>query len=182
MTIKKVAVLLIAVVIVSLFSSCQNNGGTSSISNSSSGASTEENLTDFDENISALAKSLLTELKDNNSTEVSLYYVKDTTAVFTGYKPLADFKKYGKLSTFDKIIGKDAVSSFKDSLKLENWQSGEEMAKSMPIMTFYFGDSFVLHLEDASNGSAVASLNTADAKAFFKIPIEVYNALIALKK
>lgn len=123
---------------------------------------------------------LVKELNEKEVTQLNFYYVKGTTAAYNGYKPLADFKKYGKLDFFKQIKGAEDINSFRSSLKAESWQACDMPNKSIPVMTLYFGNFLILNLEEKQGRDCYFSIYTEENREYFLVPTEVYDSVLNL--
>ncbi len=135
---------------------------------------------DFNYGEQTTADNLIAELNEREVTQLNFYYVKGTSAAYNGYKPLADFKRYGKLQHFKQINGKDEINSFKASLEAESWRAADMPNKSVPVMTLYFGNFFILNLEEKQAGDCYVSIYTEEERAYYLVPSQIYNSVLNL--
>jgi len=137
-------------------------------------ASSQITSSEVSSQITQREDALLQAVKEKYATYVHFFYTKDTEAAFVGYKPLYDFKKYGKLKAFYEISGSEKINEFKESLRLDEWEREEVKITELPKMVVYVGTNIHINLEMHINGRFYASINTPTDKAYFKIPQSVY--------
>ena len=158
----------LALLCIAVFSLCSCHSKNENI------ASSQITSSDVSSLFSAENDSLLNAVKEKVATSVYFFYTKDTEASFVGYKPLNDFKKYGKLAAFKEIKGSENIDAFKDSLRLNEWEREEAVISELPRLVVYIGTNIHLNLEMHTNGRFYASINTPKQRAYFKIPQSVY--------
>ena len=158
------------------FASCQENKyNISSMSQTETSSSQSFNYGE-----QTIADNLIAELNEREVTQLNFYYVKGTSAAYNGYKPLADFKRYGKLDFFKQIKGADQINSFKASLEAESWRAADMPNKSVPVMTLYFGNFFILNLEEKQAGDCYVSIYTEEERAYYLVPSQIYDSILNL--
>ena len=157
------------------FTACEENKD-----NMSSAVQSETSSKVFEYSEQSIADFLVKELNESKVTQLNFYYVKGTSAAYNGYKPLADFKKYGKLNFFKQINGADDINSFKTILKTEKWQAFDMPNKSVPVMTLYFGNSFILNLEERQGSDCYFSIDTEEDRAYYLVSKEIYDSVFNL--
>ena len=159
------------------FTSCNKDNDKDSIS---SAAKTETSSKVFEYSEQTIADKLVGQINDCKVTSLNFYYVKGTSAAYNGYKPLADFKRYGKLNYFKQITGTDEVNAFKATLKTDSWRAYDMPNKSVPVMTLYFGNFIILNLEEKQGGDCYFSVYTEEDRAYYYVPAEVYDSVLNL--
>lgn len=176
MKIKSVLALFILVLVLGVFSSCADREQGNNSSQTAQPESSEAAVSDIE---NALADELVLALKEKYATNISLYYVKDTTANFLGYKPLADFKRYGKLKAFREITGEEQIESFRNNLEISKWKKKNIPLKFMPEMIVYFGTNIHINLEAKYQGECYISINSPEGRAFYLVPQNVYDYVLS---
>ena len=141
-------------------------------------AETSSKVSEYSEQ--SIADYLVKELNEKAVTELNFYYVKGTTAAYNGYKPLADFKRYGKIDLFKQINGKDQINAFRASLKTESWRALDMPNKSLPVMTLYFGNFLILNLEEKQEENCYFSIYTEEDRAYYLVSQEIYDSVLNL--
>ena len=159
------------------FTACNNDNDKDSIS---SAAKTETSSKVFEYSEQTIADKLVRQINESKVTAINFYYVKGTSAAYNGYKPLADFKRYGKLNYFKQITGTDEVNDFKAALKTDSWRAYDMPNKSVPVMTLYFGNFIILNLEEKQGGDCYFSVYTEEDRAYYYVPAEVYDSVLNL--
>ena len=157
------------------FTACEKNK-----ENISSLVKNETSSNIFEYNQQSIADHLIKELNEKAVTQLNFYYVKGTTAAYNGYKPLADFKRYGKLSYFKQINGKDEINAFRATLKTDSWQVCDMPNKSVPVMTLYFGNFLILNLEEKQGNDCYFSIYTEENRAYYLVSQEIYDSVLNL--
>ena len=157
------------------FTACEENKD-----NISSLVQIETSSKVFEYNEQSIADYLVKELSQKAVTELNFYYVKGTTAAYNGYKPLADFKRYGKLSYFKQINGADEINAFRATLKTESWKACDMPGKSVPVMTLYFGNFLILNLEEKQGNDCYFSIYTEEDRAYYLVSQEIYYSVLNL--
>ena len=176
MKLKILSVFCALVLFLCAFTACNENN-TDSIS---SAATTETSSKVFEYSEQSIADMLVRKLNECKVTALNFYYVKGTSAAYNGYKPLADFKKYGKLNFFKQINGEDDINAFKETLKTESWHACDMPNKSVPVMTLYFGNFIILNLEEKQGNDCYLSIYTEDYRAYYYVSKSVYDSILNL--
>ncbi len=172
---KIVSVFCIFMLCACAFTACEENK-----ENISSVVQTETSSKVFEYSEQSIADHLIKELNEKEVTQLNFYYVKGTTAAYNGYKPLADFKRYGMLSHFKQINGADEINAFRASLKTESWQAYDMPNKSVPVMTLYFGNFLILNLEEKQGSDCYFSIYTEENRAYYLVPNAFYDSVLNL--
>ncbi|MBQ7799911.1 MAG: hypothetical protein IJ370_05410 [Oscillospiraceae bacterium] len=170
----------LSLICVLLLCACAFAACTEDKDNISSLPRTESSSVASQNSLPSVEQRLVTELNESPVTQLNFYYVKGTTAAYNGYKPLADFKRYGKLNYFKQISGKDEINAFKATLKTDSWQALDMPNKSVPVMTLYFGNFIILNLEEKQGSDCYFSIYTEEDREYFLVPTEVYDSVLNL--
>ena len=175
MKLKFLSLICVLMLCACAFAACtENKDNISSLPHTESSSVASQN------SVPPVEQRLVTELNESSVTQLNFYYVKGTTAAYNGYKPLADFKRYGKLSFFKQISGKDEINAFKATLKTETWRALDMPNKSVPVMTLYFGNFIILNLEEKQGSDCYFSIYTEEDREYFLVPTEVYDSVLNL--
>lgn len=177
MKIKVLSILCALALCVCALTACEQNNDNI---NTSSAAKAETSSKVFEYSEQTIADKLVQQINECKVTALNFYYVKGTTAAYNGYKPLADFKRYGKLSYFKQINGEDEINAFKQTLKTDSWRAYDMPNKSVPVMTLYFGNFVILNLEEKQVGDCYFSVYTEEDRAYYYVPAEVYESVLNL--
>ncbi len=175
MKLKFVSVICVLALCTCAFAACEGNS-----ENLSSVAGNETSSAVSENNVQPSEERLVKELNEKEVTQLNFYYVKGTSAAYNGYKPLADFKRYGKLDFFKQINGADEINAFRATLKTEKWQVCDMPGKSVPVMTLYFGNFLILNLEEKQGNNRYFSIYTEEEREYFLVPNEVYDSVLNL--
>lgn len=174
MKLKILSILCVLMLCACAFTACEQN------KENISSLTSVESSPSFEYSEQSIADYLTKELNEKEVTLLNFYYVKGTSAAYNGYKPLADFNRYGKIKFFKQISGKDDINAFRATLKTETWRALDMPNKSVPVMTLYFGNFLILNLEEKQGDNCYFSIYTEEYRAYYLVPNEVYDSVFAL--
>lgn len=172
----KLKALMMLFALVCCLTSCKTNTHTAASSQTAQNESSE--MTSFETN-SVLANELVAALKEKKATNLSFYYVKETTANFSGYKPLNDFKRYGKLKSFKELTALKDIENFRNSLDIDSWQEKMPSKRAFPELIVYFGTDIHINLEGNWQGNCYISINSSEGRAFYLVSEQVYEYVLS---